>query len=229
MKKEEIHPWDFQRILFGQAPGDFLLEVFIRAVLMYLLLIVVLRLLGKRMDGQLTLTELAVMITLGAIIAVPMQIPDRGIVLGVIALLCVLAFQRGLNWLTLKSAKFEELTQGTLSIMVKDGVLQLDEMMKAGVSRQAIYSGLRKKEIYNLGKIKRLYFEACGILSVYQEESSKPGLSILPPTEKELMKSQATVDKDHLACSNCGAIASARHEDCTCQNCGERKWIQAVL
>ena len=103
MKKEEIKPWDWQRIFLGEAPAEFLLEVLIRTIVIYLVLLVVLRLLGKRMDGQLTLTEMAVMITLGAIVSVPMQIPDRGILMGVVALVCALIFQRGWNRVTVKN------------------------------------------------------------------------------------------------------------------------------
>jgi uncharacterized membrane protein YcaP (DUF421 family) len=129
MKKEEIQPCDFERIFLGQAPIQFLLEVLLRTLVMYLLLMLVLRMLGKRMDGQLTLAEMAVMITFGAIISVPIQIPDRGILLGVIALVCVLVFQRGLNWLTMKNEAIEKTTQGEMSILVKDGVLQLDGVL----------------------------------------------------------------------------------------------------
>ena len=101
--KNQIEPWDWQRILLGQTPVEFLLEAFLRTIVMYAFLLVILRFLGKRMDAQLTITEFAVMILLGAIISVPMQMQDKGIVLGVTALTCVLLFQRGINWLTVKN------------------------------------------------------------------------------------------------------------------------------
>ncbi|MDX3916076.1 MULTISPECIES: DUF421 domain-containing protein [Olivibacter] len=100
MKKEEIKLTDIQRILFGETPAAFMLEVFIRTIIIYLALLLVLKLLGKRMTGQLTIAEMAVMITMGAIVAVPMQIPDRGIVQGIIILLLAVAFLRGLNYLS---------------------------------------------------------------------------------------------------------------------------------
>ena len=51
MKKEEIEPWDWPRILFGQAPPEFLVEVLMRTLIVYLALQVVVRLMGKRMGG----------------------------------------------------------------------------------------------------------------------------------------------------------------------------------
>ena len=228
MIKEEIEPWDMQRILFGQAPAEFLFEVLLRTVFIYLLLMFVLRILGKRMDGQLTLTEMAVMITFGAIVSVPMQIPDRGILLGVIALVCVLIFQRGLNWLTVKNERIEKIAQGTASMLVKDGILQLDEMKKAGISKQHLFTALRKEKVFNLGKVKRVYFEACGLMNIYeQEEKGKAGLPVLPSNQIEVVRSETQVDTQHLACSNCGNVGDKDKRPCSV--CGEVRWMEAVI
>src|SRR3982750_3522578 len=96
MKKEEIHLWDVKRILIGQAPPEFLLDVLIRSLIMYIAAILVLRWMGKRMNGQLSIIELAVMVTMGAILAVPMQIPDRGLLQGLLVLVTILALLRGI-------------------------------------------------------------------------------------------------------------------------------------
>lgn len=112
MKKEEIYFWDIKRWLFGHAPPEFMIEVFIRTILIYLFLLLVVRLLGKRMAGQMTLSELAVMLTLGALVSPVMQLPDRGILFGVLVLICALIFQRGLNLWAFKNEKVEHVTQG---------------------------------------------------------------------------------------------------------------------
>ena len=229
MKKEEVQAWDWERILLGQTPVEFLLEVFIRTLFVYLLLLVILRLLGKRMDGQLTLTEMAVMITFGAIVSVPMQLPDKGMLGGVIALFYVLIFQRGLNWLNVKSKTVEDITQGTVSVLVKNGLLQLDEMQKASLSKQHLFTALRGDKIYNLGKVKRVYFEACGMINVYLEEEDKPGLPILPSDEMNFIMEHTRVDKSSIACRNCGFVASADKRDTACTRCGKTEWIEAIF
>src|ERR1700712_4094690 len=104
MKKDEIHLTDISRILFGQSPPLFLLEVFFRTIIIYICLLLVMRWLGKRMSGQLTIMEMTVMLTLGAIVSVGMQVPDRGIVLSLLVLLVTLAFHRGLGELGFKNA-----------------------------------------------------------------------------------------------------------------------------
>jgi len=188
MKKEEIYLWDIKRILFGQAPPGFLIEVFIRSLIIYVAAIVLMRWLGKRMNGQLTIVEYAVMVVMGATVSVPMQIPDRGLLQGFVVMLCILLFLRGINWIAFHNGRFEKLVQGEASILIKDGVLNLKELNRTKISQQQVFEMLRAKQIYHLGKVKRLYLEACGIFSVYQEEQPKPGLPLSLPTINRFSK-----------------------------------------
>jgi uncharacterized membrane protein YcaP (DUF421 family) len=230
MKKEEIHLWDFKRILFGQTPPEFLIEVFIRTLIIYLLAMVIMRLLGKRMNGQLTITEFAVMITMGAIISVPMQLPDRGIAQGIVALLCTILFLRGINWLSIKNGKIEELTQGTHCILVKDGILQLREMESSRISKNQLFSVLRSRQIYHLGKVKRMYIEACGLFSIYQEPMARPGLPVFPPEDSSLTKLYEKESPSELmACEQCGYVQLPKEHGIKCKNCGYTKLAKAIV
>lgn len=95
MKKEEIQLTDWERILIGDNPWGFMLEVLGRTLIIYVCLIIVMRLLGKRMNAQLTITDLAVMLTLGAIASVPMQAFDKGILPGIVLLVSILLLHQG--------------------------------------------------------------------------------------------------------------------------------------
>jgi uncharacterized membrane protein YcaP (DUF421 family) len=233
MKKDEIHLADIKRILFGLAPPEFLIEVFVRSLIIFIVLLLVIRLLGKRMSGQLTIMEMAVMLTLGAIVAVPMQMPDRGILQGVILLVCIAFFQRSISWLGVKSGKIEDITQGKASMLVKNGVLQLDQMKKVSISHQQLFAELRQKNIFNLGNVDRVYMEACGMFSIFQSQDQKPGLAILPPDDQEILqiKEQAFTKENSrvnvMACCNCGNIKPKTDEE-TCKNCGNNDWVEAV-
>src|SRR5690606_11400189 len=117
MDKDDISLTDFQRILFGEAPPEFLAEVLFRTMIIFFALLVFLRLIGKRMGGVLTFSELAVMLTLGAILAVPMQTPERGILQGLLILIVALLLQRGLNLLEFKNPKLEQRSQGEVVLL----------------------------------------------------------------------------------------------------------------
>lgn len=228
MKKEEIHLWDWQRILIGNTPWEFMAEVFIRTLIVYVLLIVVLRLLGKRMSAQLTISEMSVMITLGAIISVPMQLPDRGILPAVVVMFCTLLFQRGMNWLAFKYNKIEHFTQGNMSLLVADGCLQLDDLKKEAASREQIFAELRAKNVQHLGQVKRLYQEAYGIFSLYIDENPRPGLSVLPKQDKDLLEHQPR-NGSHYACSNCGKTEESHSKPVHfCPRCGANDWSPAL-
>ncbi len=233
MKKEEIYLEDIKRILFGLAPPEFLLEVFLRTTITYIALLVIVRFLGKRMSGQLTIMEMAVMLTIGAIVSVPMQVPDRGLLQGGILLLCILFFQRGISWLGFKNGKIEDLTQGKASMLVKDGVLQLEEMRKVRISHQQLFAELRQEDVFNLGMVDRVYLEACGEFSIFQSEKPRAGLSILPPDDQEIIqtKEQAFTAKPEnialLACINCGFVKPKNKPE-KCEDCGHEDWINAI-
>src|SRR3954469_6723060 len=92
-----------RRLLIGNEPVAFLGEFVLRTVIVYLALMLAVRLLGKRMSGQITNLELAVMITLGAIVAVPMEMSDRGLVPAIVLLATVLSLQAGLSYFATRS------------------------------------------------------------------------------------------------------------------------------
>jgi uncharacterized membrane protein YcaP (DUF421 family) len=228
MEKSEIKLSDISRILFGEAPPEFLLEVLIRTAIIFLALLIFLRLIGKRMGGVLTISELAVMLTMGAILAVPMQMPDRGVLQGIVILITILLLQRGLNLLEFKSNKVEQLTQGEMTMLVKDGTIKTGNMALSRLSRQQVFAELRKKNIYNLGGVKRMYLEACGIFSIYEFDEPRPGLSVLPPNDTDIYEMRK--HKDELqACCNCGNTVPKKNTSTSCGLCGSNEWTSAII
>jgi uncharacterized membrane protein YcaP (DUF421 family) len=226
MKKEDIHLGDMARIVFGEAPPIFLLEVFVRTLIVYVFLLYILRWLGKRMSGQLTIMELSVMLTLGAIVSASMQMPDHGILEGFLLLLCALGFQRGISYLGVRSAKFEQLTQGKAGMLVRDGILEVETLKEFRISRQQVFAQLRNQKIYNLGAVDRMYLEASGMYSVFKGDSSKPGLSVLPPDDPAI----GSILKEApglMACRSCGFVQSAE-ELPACNKCGCEEWTPAI-
>jgi uncharacterized membrane protein YcaP (DUF421 family) len=226
MNKEEIHLYDIQRILFGNAPVSFLLETLIRTFIVYAVLIIVLRIMGSRMSGQLTITELAIMLMLGAIVSSAVEMPDKGILWGVAALIVILLLQQGLTYWTTKNEKVEKATQGVMGILIKDGVLQLDVMKRSSISKEQVFAVLRNRKILNLGKVKRLYLEGCGDFSTYLFNESREGLSIMPEIDPVIRKEQLRNSNGTKVCGKCGALKNTNANECTV--CGEDNWVNAV-
>jgi uncharacterized membrane protein YcaP (DUF421 family) len=228
MKKDEIKLDDWQRILFGEAPFEFMLETLIRAVIIYIFFLIIMRLLGKRMSGQHTLTELAVLVTLGAIISAPMQIPERGIFQAIVVLICALIFHRLISWLEFLNPKLETITQGKASMLVKDGRLMLEEMSKVRITRPQLFSTLRNKKIVNLGTVRRVYLEACGMFSVYTFDGERQGLALWPTVDTRILKEKDGSANGSMACRNCGNVVKEKTNG-DCSNCGYNEWTTAIL
>ena len=218
---------DLKRILLGKAPWGFTFEVFVRTLVLYLALVAALRLLGKRLNGQLTIVEMAVMITLGAIVSSPMEQPTRGVVFGFLLLLCALSFHRGVGRLGVSSEGFERLIAGDVMLLVKDGVLQLDALRHASLSHNIFYAELRSKGLRHLGEIQRVYLEACGAYAVLRRKKVKAGLSIFPEDERERTAGCKRAD-DCSACRSCGLVVDEARASRPCPHCGEHCWTFAV-
>jgi uncharacterized membrane protein YcaP (DUF421 family) len=224
MDKQDIVFGDWKRLLLGAAPATFLLEVLLRSIVVYVILLFAVRLLGKRMSGQLTITELAVILTLGGIVALAMQTPDRGVLQGLLVLLCALAFQRGITLLDWKNAKIEQITQGRASVLAKDGMLELEELKTARITREQLFSELRNRGIFNLGAVKRVYLEGCGEFSVFRRSPAVPGLSLLPADDQAGRAAQHAEDRSERVCSRCGCPKRDGANESRCPRCGSDVW-----
>ena len=181
MNKDDIKLSDIQRILFGEALIEFPVETFVRTFLIYAFLLFIIKWLGKRMSGQLSINEMAVMLVLGAIVSVAMQVPGSGLAQGILLLVCTLSFQRGMSWMGFHSKHFEEATMGKAIMLVRDGRFELEVMEENHITRQLIFSELRSNGVSSLGQVERLYLEASGIFSLYELGNPVPGLHYIHP------------------------------------------------
>jgi uncharacterized membrane protein YcaP (DUF421 family) len=227
MNEPEPRITDWQRILNGDAPFAFLFEVFLRFLVVYTVLAVVMRLLGKRMSGQLSNVELAVMLLLGAIVGAPLTVPERGLVPGVFLLAMLVALHRGLSILGARSSKAERFSQGRSTLLVKDGRLLRPALESSGISNEQLFSGLRAKQIRQLGELKRLYYEAHGDYSIIRAKLPQPGLTVQPASDQALQRTLPR-NSDLLACARCGHVVTAAEKSRRCPHCSAKDWSEAV-
>lgn len=225
MEPSEIELGDWQRILFGNISPLFLIEVFFRTLVVYLALLLVVKLLGKRMSGQLTLIEMAVMLTLGAIVSVPMQMPNMGVLQGLLILTVALFIHQGINYMAFLSPRADNLVHGSPTVLVKNGVMQLKEMEEVHISRQQLFSELRSRNIYQLGKVGRVYLETAGSITVIPAKEDRPGLSLYPPSDEGMLIAQK--DPSPWVCTNCGTICRDVNPE-ECPGCNYQEFIKAT-
>ena len=226
MKKYQIHLEDWQRILIGDVPGAFYIEVIIRAILIYIILIASMRIMGRRMASQLSRIEMAAMVSLAAAIGVPLQAPDRGLLPAIIIAVIVVSTERAISYFASKNEKFEEVTQDDIDVLVEDSVLKVDRMKRTRITKDRLCAHLRSKGLTHLGAVKRLYLEANGKFSLVTNDDPKPGLNILPQWDVDFVKELVVTNVE--VCSNCGKRRLDVDTEEKCSNCGESSWDKAV-
>lgn len=227
--------FDFHRIFIGDAPLSFLMEIVFRTLIMYSYTVVLLRILGKRGMGQLSMLELAIIISFGSAVGDPMMGANVPILHGVVAITAVTIFQIGLERLINKNPKVEALLEGTPDLIIEDGVIQWDCMLRDNLSREDLFRALRIKDVEHLGQIQKAFFETSGTVSVFfhPPKKVKPGLTILPeetiPPEHILTSPDKAIKDCLYSCFNCGNTKTMKQDQPfgTCRVCKQDRWIEA--
>jgi uncharacterized membrane protein YcaP (DUF421 family) len=228
MKPEDIQLKDWMRILVGEVPASFLLELIIRAAVVYIILMVSMRLMGKRMSSQLSRNEMAALVALAAAIGVPMMAPDRGLLPAIVIAAVLICVQRLISALAFKSEAFETFSQGHISTLIKDGVIDIAVLERVSLSRERLLAQLRNLGVTQIGMIKRFYMEANGAFTLVKNQEPVPGLPTLPSWDDTLTPCFEYA-QDMMACGYCGL--TEKHEgnkDNECPNCGKKVWAPAV-
>jgi uncharacterized membrane protein YcaP (DUF421 family) len=231
---DSFRPFDWHRIFFGDAPLLFLLEIVFRTLIMYTYTVFLLRLLGKRGMGQLSMLELAIIISFGSAVGDPMVGADIPILHGVTAITVVTIFQITLEFFINKNRKVEAVMEGSPNIVVSEGLIDWDSMKKGNISKEDLFRSLRGKGIQHLGQIKMAFFETSGAVSVftYAPDQVKPGLPVLPDEmlEKEYIEDDQPVDEDGLyCCVDCGSLQTVNKKRILekCVRCGSAYHVHA--
>lgn len=228
MKKEDISFGDWQRWLFGDAPPAFTGEVALRAIIVFAVMVLLMRLLGRRMKGEISIAELAVVLTFGAIIGGTMHQPKSGLLPSLGVLLMVLVMHRLSNWLAFKYRAVEVVQQGDVAVLLHDGVLDLAAMQRQALSQEQLFGLLRNENISQLGELRRVYFEVNGCLSLYKLPQPQPGLSVLPRADAP-PAAPAGPAQGKKACATCGQVAAGTdHAGGNCLHCGAENWQPAA-
>jgi len=151
-----------------------MLILFIRTIILYLLVLVVMRLMGKRQIGQLQPFELVVTILIADLVAVPMQ--DRGLALlnGVVPVLTLLVAQTTISYLSLKSKKLRTIICGKPTIMMENGKIKWREFQNNLYNLDDLQEQLRTQGYFDLQDVEFALLETNGSLSVMPKAQKRP-------------------------------------------------------
>lgn len=138
----------------------------IRAIILYVMVIFLIRLMGKRQIGELQPSELAVTILVSEIASIPMQDNSIPILNSVIALFVLVAFEIISSALSLKSHKVRSYIQGHPVIVIRNGIIDYKALKKLRMTVNDLVSALRQKDVFDFSQVSYAIFETNGKISV---------------------------------------------------------------
>jgi uncharacterized membrane protein YcaP (DUF421 family) len=215
------------KLLIGETPPWFAAEVALRITVLYVMLVTAMRLMGRRMSSQLTRAELLALVALAAAIGPSVQDFKRGLLPPLLSAVLIVVVHRLQARLTARATPFERFFYGDAALLVDDGMLNLKAMRANAISRERLFAELRAKGVYGLGAVERAYLESNGGFSILLRPTPLPGLSLVPPWDRELLSQQRTV-AGVLACTQCARVAPDAEGGRACERCGEQRWMHAV-
>lgn len=138
----------------------------IRAVVLYVMVIFLIRLMGKRQIGELQPSELAVTILVSEIASIPMQDNSIPILNSVVALFVLVAFEIFSSAVSLKSHKLRSYIQGHPVIVIRNGIIDYKALKKLRMTVNDLVSALRQKDVFDFSQVSYAIFETNGKISV---------------------------------------------------------------
>ena len=150
-----------------------MLLTFFRAIVLYLIVLVVMRLMGKREIGQLQPFELAISIMIADLASIPMTEIGIPIFNGIVPILGLLVMHLILSLINLKSLKAREIICGKPSILIYRGKINEKELKKERFTINELEERLRGNNVVNLGDVEYAILETSGQVTVIQKPEKR--------------------------------------------------------
>jgi uncharacterized membrane protein YcaP (DUF421 family) len=220
------YTFDLHHLLFGDHPPIFMLEIAGRTVIIFLYTLLLIRWMGKRGMGNLTPFEFAIIVALGSAVGDPMFQADVPLLHCMLVITLVIGLQRGLAAFSAHNEWAERTLSSTPTILVINGVIQVDNLRRESFTREELFEELRLKGIEQLGEVRIAYLEPSGELSVMRHEDASHGLSAEPQAGD---KCPAPGEKGgECCCGYCGQLSGRNGWSRDCKNCGRQMWKSVV-
>lgn len=145
----------------------------LRASFVYVFLLVIIRLLGKREIGSTSAFDLVVALILGEVVD-EIIYGDVTILQGVTAIVVVATWHVVNSWASFKSDVIDKLTGAPPTVVVKKGEIQRKNLAKERMNEEELFSELRMMGVEDVKEVKQATLEPNGKISVIQEEWAKP-------------------------------------------------------
>ena len=220
--------FDLHSLFVKQLDWSLTLEIMIRTLIMFTLILTFLRLSGKKGVRQLSIFEVAIIIGLGSAAGDPMANPDNAILPALVVFGTILAFYRLVTWIAARSEGFESVLEGDPLYVIEEGRFILVAGSERTFAKDEFFAEMRQQNIEHLGQVQTAILETNGTVSFfyYPDEEVKPGLPVLPKVYHQ--KSNQLDRPGQYACTRCGQVEALLPGQHRCPRCEQSEWVGAI-
>jgi uncharacterized membrane protein YcaP (DUF421 family) len=141
-------------------------EFIVRGVIVYVFLIVLLRVTGKRQVGQLAPFDLVLLLVLSNAVQNSMNGGDNSLVGGLISATTLVALNYGVGYLTYRNRELERLIEGQPEVLIHNGKLFEHVMARAQLTHHELNAALRQAGVASVEEVRSAILENNGSISV---------------------------------------------------------------
>ena len=157
-----------------------MITLIFRTLLVYISLIIIMRLMGKRQIGELEVTDLVATLLLSEIASLPITDPNIPVLHAIVPMVILLSLEVFCSYILLRAPKLKKILSASPTILIKDGVLDQAALMAVRLSVEELMSEIRQQGFSNLAYIWCAILEKDGKLTIL------PRSRYSPPTQEML-------------------------------------------
>lgn len=145
------------------------MDVIGKTIVLYFLVIVCIRLMGKRQIGELQTSELVITVLISEVAAVPLQDENRSVESIFIPLLILVVLEVIVSFLNIKSKKVRHLLEGKPTVIINNGQVDMAALKRLRYSMDDVMEELRKKDIFDINEVEYAVTETDGTISALKK------------------------------------------------------------
>ncbi len=166
-----------------------MVNLVIRCIIIYVVVIVMVRLMGKRQIGELQPSELVITILISDVASMPLQNMEMPLLSAVTSLIVLVMLEVLLSVVSIKSRKIRKLLQGNSVMIIKNGKLIESRLRLIRYSIDDLMEALRLKDIFDISQVQYAYIETNGAISV----ELKPQHRTITPEDLDIVIEKASI------------------------------------
>lgn len=172
-------PFDWFRIFVGEQPPAYLLEVALKCLLVFCLLLLVMRLSGKRAQNNLSPMQQMLLIALGSAAGDVLLYPSVALSYAALVLVGITLLTVGFEAWSQRSRRVGDFAESRPTVMVEDGVIDHEALRRERTTLRELNAELRVAGARSLSQVRYAILEMTGEFSVFLNDQEPAGEDLL--------------------------------------------------